>query len=424
MIYILVVVVVSIAIIIFPKIFNYLNLKTLKEGLQSPWTQITKPGEHLSCNSGPGTGYTPRGSVSNLQQCQEICKNDNSCKYITYAGGYTPKDCNVFTGNCNLSRPGKAYFYGNHEVWKINRSAIKANAAAAAAAAAEKIRAAEMAAAKAKKAEEDALAAEAAAKAASAADKAEAERLAAEAVKKAEEAKIVAEKEAAAAKKAEEDALAAKKAEEDAALAAKAEGGPVGDDLANQSTEFSRWHKKAHLEDNNLAAASSAAKADRLDIEELLRAETSEPGDDATRAGNSNRLKSVEGDVPILGTSIPTAKAAAAAAAIGNQNGRTPSPNLEIANITFIFAPSLEGRRSLPSQQTNRRSINPKERNYAEYVRGMKSIGNATMKSIKKLGPSIVSSMGIPSPVAQKGAVTKFPAPRVKDYDSVFSTFN
>jgi len=163
---IFILVVIAIAIIIFPKIFNYFNLKTLKEGFSgeahsrsmelikgSPWTQITKPGEHLSCNSGPGTGYTPRGSVSNLQQCQEICKNDNSCKYITYAGGYTPKDCNVFTGNCNLSRPGKAYFYGNHEVWKINRSAIKANAAAAAKEAADKIRAAQMAAAEAKKAE-------------------------------------------------------------------------------------------------------------------------------------------------------------------------------------------------------------------------------------------------------------------------------
>ena len=121
---------------------------------------------------------------------------------------------------------------------------------------------------------------------------------------------------------------------------------------------------------------------------------------------------------------MPTAKAAAAAAAIGNMNAKTPSPNLEIANITFIFAPSLEGRRSLPSQQTNRRSINPKERNYAEYVKNMRNIGNATMKSIKKLGPSIVSSMGIPSPVPPKGAMTQFPKAEIKNFDSVFSTYN
>ena len=95
---------------------------TLREGMESKWKQISKPGAHKECNSGSGTGYTPKGAVNNLQECQKICENDTSCKYINYMGGYNPKECDIFTGKCNLAAPGRAYYYGNHESWEINRN--------------------------------------------------------------------------------------------------------------------------------------------------------------------------------------------------------------------------------------------------------------------------------------------------------------
>lgn len=169
----------------------------------------------------------------------------------------------------------------------------------------------------------------------------------------------------------------------------------------------------ADSEDNNLAAASALAQNDRLNIEELLKPRTSKAGD-VTRSGNAinyennPRLKSIEGEsIPVVGASLPSAKAAAAASAIGNLNGKTPSPNLEVANITFIYAPSLEGRTSLPTQRPMKRK---KERDYANYVKQ----GNT-------LGPSIVSSIGPPSSRPKRTGITQFPPAIVKDFNSVWS---
>jgi hypothetical protein len=165
--------------------------------------------------------------------------------------------------------------------------------------------------------------------------------------------------------------------------------------------------------DNNLAAATALAQNDRLNIEELLKPRTSKAGD-VTRSGNainySNNpeLKSREGDVPIVGGSLLTSKGAAAATAIGGLNNKTPSPNLNIyPNITFIYAPSLEGRRSLPSQRPIKKR---KERDYANYVQQQNT-----------LGPSIVNSMGPPSSRPKGNGMTQFPPAMVKDFNSVWS---
>ena len=165
--------------------------------------------------------------------------------------------------------------------------------------------------------------------------------------------------------------------------------------------------------DNNLAAATALAQNDRLNIEELLKPRTSKAGD-VTRSGNainySNNpeLKSREGDIPIVGGSLLTSKGAAAATAIGGLNNKTPSPNLNIyPNITFIYAPSLEGRRSLPSQRPIKKR---KERDYANYVQQQNT-----------LGPSIVNSMGPPSSRPKGNGMTQFPAAVVKDFNSVWS---
>ena len=155
------------------------------------------------------------------------------------------------------------------------------------------------------------------------------------------------------------------------------------------------------------------AQNDRLNIEELLKPRTSKAGD-VTRSGNainySNNpeLKSREGDVPIVGGSLLTSKGAAAATAIGGLNNKTPSPNLNIyPNITFIYAPSLEGRRSLPSQRPIKKR---KERDYANYVQQQNT-----------LGPSIVNSMGPPSSRPKGNGMTQFPPAMVKDFNSVWS---
>ena len=165
--------------------------------------------------------------------------------------------------------------------------------------------------------------------------------------------------------------------------------------------------------DNNLAAATALAQNDRLNIEELLKPRTSKAGD-VTRSGNainySNNpeLKSREGDIPIVGGSLLTSKGAAAATAIGGLNNKTPSPNLNIyPNITFIYAPSLEGRRSLPSQRPIKKR---KERDYANYVQQQNT-----------LGPSIVNSMGPPSSRPKGNGMTQFPPAMVKDFNSVWS---
>ena len=165
--------------------------------------------------------------------------------------------------------------------------------------------------------------------------------------------------------------------------------------------------------DNNLSAATALAQNDRLNIEELLKPRTSKAGD-VTRSGNainySNNpeLKSREGDIPIVGGSLLTSKGAAAATAIGGLNNKTPSPNLNIyPNITFIYAPSLEGRRSLPSQRPIKKR---KERDYANYVQQQNT-----------LGPSIVNSMGPPSSRPKGNGMTQFPAAVVKDFNSVWS---
>ena len=169
----------------------------------------------------------------------------------------------------------------------------------------------------------------------------------------------------------------------------------------------------ADAADNNLAASAAAAQNDRLNIEELLKPRTSKAGD-VTRSGNainySNNpeLKSREGDIPIVGGSLLTSKGAAAATAIGGLNNKTPSPNLNIyPNITFIYAPSLEGRRSLPSQRPIKKR---KERDYANYVQQQNT-----------LGPSIVNSMGPPSSRPKGNGMTQFPAAVVKDFNSVWS---
>ena len=169
----------------------------------------------------------------------------------------------------------------------------------------------------------------------------------------------------------------------------------------------------ADAADNNLAASAAAAQNDRLNIEELLKPKTSKAGD-VTRSGNAinyspqSELKSIEGSVPIIGESLPSSKAAAASAAIGGLNNKTPSPNLNIyPNITFIYAPSLEGRTSLPTQAPMKRK---KERDYANYVKQ----GNT-------LGSSVVNSMGTPSAIAKRSPMTQFPPAMVKDFNSVWS---
>lgn len=82
------------------------------------FTQMTKPGQHLECNSGPGTGFTRLGKVRGLDECKQKCMNIKDCKYINYMGGYNPKNCDIFTGKCNLVDPGRRWWYGEHQVWE------------------------------------------------------------------------------------------------------------------------------------------------------------------------------------------------------------------------------------------------------------------------------------------------------------------
>jgi len=199
------------------------------------------------------------------------------------------------------------------------------------------------------------------------------------------------------------------------ALPAGAGALPAGASVASSagSAAASPAMSSTNSADNNLAAATALAQNDRLNIEELLKPRTSKAGD-VTRSGNainySNNpeLKSREGDIPIVGGSLLTSKGAAAATAIGGLNNKTPSPNLNIyPNITFIYAPSLEGRRSLPSQRPIKKR---KERDYANYVQQQNT-----------LGPSIVNSMGPPSSRPKGNGMTQFPPAMVKDFNSVWS---